>query len=36
MYMMFSGCGFTDELVEEAKIDPNIKLVTLEDIFGAW
>ncbi|MBO4568481.1 MAG: hypothetical protein J5674_00620 [Candidatus Methanomethylophilaceae archaeon] len=34
LYMMFSGCGFEDSLVEEASANAGVVLVTLEDVYG--
>lgn len=34
LYFMFSGCGFTDELAGLAGSDGNVRLVSLEDMYG--
>ena len=34
LYMMFSGCGFDDDLVKESSSNAGVVLVTLEDVYG--
>lgn len=33
LYMMFSGCGFTDDLKSKAKSTPSIRLITVENMY---
>lgn len=34
LYMLFSGCGFEERLVEEASANAGVILVSLEDVYG--
>ncbi len=34
IYILFSGVGFADDLKNLAKIDSNIRLLTLDDVYG--
>ena len=33
LFVLFSGCGFTDELKAKAKMSASIRLVTVEDLY---